>query len=942
MSILSKIRRTIINEGNVYKASDLFPINEEIYFEPKPLKYDDRDFLKSCEIPTYYKLLGGGKNWDIKEKCVGELELMSKRHEPVGDKPTPLHLKTLDPEDIKKDDITLNNYCKLYNTYQHSNNKDKYINDLSTVFWFMRPNEKDNRVKFHNLIRVINDAEDPEGSINILSDKIKEDLTDQDGDKAGDIKKALKKLKGKQKLSKDSLIKILKSAKYSAYKNYEDSFVGQFFRKHSKIYKISYKEALEEKGFKNLLLKTYYELFTEKGRKKSNVNFDEIIDHYANKLVLAIKKLYKPEEVAKADLKANENILDINGNVVIPEGKLVEVKMRDYTKASYLSEYFGIYKREDNLDGRFKRGTMKSLYNKFISKVFDKFKELPIGDSIIEEIRRNTSGIIFGENPLEGNMVPIYVPLDNIDLWWSEEGKKDPTKEKRLTIRYHIKNPNKFYYYSRENGTMIPNNLVESYDLKEVSNLLLEGRKEDLIKKYSKKKKSKKIINKLSDGDPSGNNKYLPWMVKIYYKEGWESTTYIINLIELFHKNIQRIKNKDINSYKSFDSLSEVVEEAEKKRKEAELKKEVKKQKTVIYEDDRWFVVSPHSWKASCFYGAGTKWCVTSKDTKVHWDNYSKRASFFYIIDKKKKQKDPLYKVAYRIIGSGGRYELWNAEDFEISKRKEGQKWFNKLPPELIERAQIYHHEKYPKGKRTELIENDPRAQALFNHLDSDDIEDDVGYWYGLQIYGVDGNSWVAADEDEMYDAMWEYFDNYADEDLFEYYDPEGYYLDMDDEEGFIDSEVEDYLDNLGEQEILEISGYIDRKSDLEEEISELKSRLEDEEDEDEIDELESEINDLEYDLENLVDEAKEEVGDSYRTNWEMCFQDGPVDCLVHEKGWFDVDGLWRSGLVSLRRTDLIEQLAYDGDWDTVTSGYGYDESEDDDGYQWIVFEVDY
>jgi hypothetical protein len=613
MNILSKLRRTIINEDHIYKASDLFPIKEEIYFEPEPLKYSDRDFLKSDKIPTYYKLIGGGKKWDIKEKCVDELKRVSRNYEPVDGELVPIHLKTLNPEDIKgDDDITLNNYCKLYNIYQYSNNKDKFINDLSTVFWFMRPNEKDNRVKFHNLIRVINDAEDPEGSINILSNKIKEDITDQDGDKSNDMKKALVRLKGKQKISKENLIKILNSTKHATYTAYENSFVGPFFSKYTKIFKLKYKENSEEDSFKDILLKTYYTLYTEKGRKKSKKNPDETIDYYANQLVMSIKKLYKPKEVSKADLIANKNILDINGSIIIPKGGLVEVKMRDYTKESYLSEYFSIYK-ESKIDGRFKRSTMLNLYNKFISRVFDMFKELPIGDDIIKQIRIDNSGMFFGEKQLNGKNMPIFVPLDNIDLWWSKTGKMDPRKEKRLTIRYQVKDLNTFYYYDRESGTMIPNTMVESYNLNEVSNLLLEGRKEDVIKKYGKDKEIEHIINYFSENDPSGNNKYLEWMVKVYLGIGKHDSghvpTNISDMVVLFHRNLQRIKNKDINSY-TFDVLAEVVLEAEEKRKEKELEKEAKKEKTVIYEDDNWLVVSPHSWKASCYYGAGTKWCV--------------------------------------------------------------------------------------------------------------------------------------------------------------------------------------------------------------------------------------------------------------------------------------------------------------------------------------------
>ena len=48
-------------------------------------------------------------------------------------------------------------------------------------------------------------------------------------------------------------------------------------------------------------------------------------------------------------------------------------------------------------------------------------------------------------------------------------------------------------------------------------NLLIEGRKEDLIKKYGGENNvNVQTIKWLSGEDPSGNNKYLDWMVKTW------------------------------------------------------------------------------------------------------------------------------------------------------------------------------------------------------------------------------------------------------------------------------------------------------------------------------------------------------------------------------------------------------------------------------------------
>ena len=72
-------------------------------------------------------------------------------------------------------------------------------------------------------------------------------------------------------------------------------------------------------------------------------------------------------------------------------------------------------------------------------------------------------------------------------------------------------------------------------------------------------------------------------------------------------------------------------------------------------------------------------------------------------------------------------------------------------------------------------------------------------------------------------------------------------------------------------------------------------------------------------------------------------FSDGPVECLVHEKGWYSsARDLYESGSVEFDRDELVRVLSQDGEYDNITSGYGWDTSEDDEGDEFYVFQVDY
>jgi hypothetical protein len=224
------------------------------------------------------------------------------------------------------------------------------------------------------------------------------------------------------------------------------------------------------------------------------------------------------------------------------------------------------------------------------------------------------------------------------------------------------------------------------------STILLEGRKEDAIKKYGEE--HERLINALSQADPSGNNKYLNWMVKTALGQNQDESIptvdLILRVVDDFHKQLARIKNKDINSYKKIVDLQDlqaVVDEAKK----AEEEKKVAKQAKKVYEDDTAIIYAPFTVQASCKYGAGSKWCIAGKSNadglNNYFDDYSRHSNFYFLINKKmnassnprdynfyflinKKMnassnpRDYKYALQWRFDGSGNR-ELtwWDAQD---------------------------------------------------------------------------------------------------------------------------------------------------------------------------------------------------------------------------------------------------------------------------------------
>jgi len=174
------------------------------------------------------------------------------------------------------------------------------------------------------------------------------------------------------------------------------------------------------------------------------------------------------------------------------------------------------------------------------------------------------------------------------------------------------------------------------------SRILMEGRKEDARERYPDIPEN--VFNVFVEQDPSGNHKYLMWICgkweqdKRSYGYSYRNTTDAESLMEnvtYFHNQTQKFEKKDINQYESLNEFKNAVSDAKVNLSKGEIKKSAKK----IYEDDRHLVVQPLTHAASCFYGAGTRWCTTSRNYPTHYLNYTNSGTLFYYINKRNGKK---------------------------------------------------------------------------------------------------------------------------------------------------------------------------------------------------------------------------------------------------------------------------------------------------------------
>jgi len=220
-----------------------------------------------------------------------------------------------------------------------------------------------------------------------------------------------------------------------------------------------------------------------------------------------------------------------------------------------------------------------------------------------------------------------------------------------------------------------------------------------------------KIVDALEDRDPSGNHKYINWAMKqmeIAYMEGGfddqslsrDSVARVMarkvlrmgDMILDFHNLSKKAAawrdangeplSKDLNSWTDIETLESDIETAtvamlrakREKEDKGKASKQAKSESDVIYDDEEFMVIRPLSTHASCYYGVGTQWCISAKDTQNYFDSYTKEGkAFYFVIDKTRKpydpsadDNDPLSKVAW-VGNAGGSFdEFYDAEDNEV------------------------------------------------------------------------------------------------------------------------------------------------------------------------------------------------------------------------------------------------------------------------------------
>ena len=143
--------------------------------------------------------------------------------------------------------------------------------------------------------------------------------------------------------------------------------------------------------------------------------------------------------------------------------------------------------------------------------------------------------------------------------------------------------------------------------------------------------------------------------------------------LPIYHNAANRgLMDKDINKYKELYEWEHDVYKAEREIQEREHMKKVeqgaKETTDFLHDDDNYMIVRPRTADGSCYYGRGTKWCISATHSRNYFDQYTgEGAGFYFVLFKHLTQEDPYKKMALVFRpGEDTPGEVYDAADDEV------------------------------------------------------------------------------------------------------------------------------------------------------------------------------------------------------------------------------------------------------------------------------------
>lgn len=143
-------------------------------------------------------------------------------------------------------------------------------------------------------------------------------------------------------------------------------------------------------------------------------------------------------------------------------------------------------------------------------------------------------------------------------------------------------------------------------------------------------------------------------MLNIWSKNN--DPTLVQNTINLYNdlKKQQHLKGNesDISQWvnKPFNDFKTFIDQHQAARLKKQDIKDDKTNVIKVFENDKALVIVPQNHATACKYGAGTRWCIASKNDSKYWDDYKEqKIKIYYILPKEPNRLTQTSKIAISV-----------------------------------------------------------------------------------------------------------------------------------------------------------------------------------------------------------------------------------------------------------------------------------------------------
>lgn len=165
-------------------------------------------------------------------------------------------------------------------------------------------------------------------------------------------------------------------------------------------------------------------------------------------------------------------------------------------------------------------------------------------------------------------------------------------------------------------------------------------------------------VRAIFDADPTRNKVYVNWIIRWYkrcdHARFMEDLYRVHDALEVYDRIKRNLPEETRNIFNIPDllglenAISVIDADPNLMLSKRQLKGDssVEGEYDVIFENSRYSIIIPKTYRASCYWGSGTKWCTAHSGTDHYFNDYTSSGSLYIVYDRTNEK--PLYQFHFQ------------------------------------------------------------------------------------------------------------------------------------------------------------------------------------------------------------------------------------------------------------------------------------------------------